>query len=122
MDRRIEKIPADTMRALVNWHWPGNVRELENFIERSVILSRGPILSVPVREIQHGAPESKISGTLVDLERAHIVRALRESRGVVKIAAKSLGLARTTLHAKMKKLGISRNFSPDPPNASEDVV
>jgi transcriptional regulator with GAF, ATPase, and Fis domain len=122
MDRRIEKIPADTMRALVTWPWPGNVRELENFIERSVILSRGPILRVPVAEIQQGAPESIGSSTLEDIERAHIIRVLRESRGVVTIAARSLGLARTTLHARMRKLGISREFAPDPSDGSADII
>jgi transcriptional regulator with GAF, ATPase, and Fis domain len=120
MDRKIEKIPAETMNALVNWRWPGNVRELENFIERSVILSRGAILRAPFGEIQRGAPASMSSVTLDELERMHIVRVLRECRGVVTIAAKCLGLARTTLHARMRKLGIYRDFTPEKQDVLED--
>jgi chemotaxis protein methyltransferase CheR len=111
MDRRIDKIPADTMRELVTWNWPGNVRELENFIERSVILSRGPNLRVPFAEIRKDALESIGGITLEQLEREHIIRVLRESHGVVTVAAGKLGLARTTLSAKMKRLGISRGFA-----------
>jgi formate hydrogenlyase transcriptional activator len=122
MDRRIEKIPADTMRALITWPWRGNVRELENFIERSVILSGGPILRVPLGEIQQDAPESTSSATLEDMERAHIIRVLRESRGVVTIAARTLGLVRTTLHARMRKLGISRDFAADPQGGSTEII
>ena len=56
MNKHIDTIPAETMRALSRWHWPGNVRELENFIERAVILSRGNVLNVPVSELQASAP------------------------------------------------------------------
>ena len=108
MDRTIDKIPAETMRALVDWHWPGNVRELENFIERAVILSRGPSLRAPLAEIREDAPDSAGSATLEQVEREHIIRVLRESGGVVTAAATRLGLHRTTLNAMMKKLGISR--------------
>jgi formate hydrogenlyase transcriptional activator len=108
MDRRIEKIPSDTMRALVNWRWPGNVRELENFIERAVILSRGPSLRAPLAEIRQDALEAGGSATLQQVEREHIVRVLRESGGVVSTAAAGLGLPRTTLNAMMRRLGISR--------------
>jgi transcriptional regulator with GAF, ATPase, and Fis domain len=96
------------MRALVDWHWPGNVRELENFIERAVILSRGPSLRAPLAEIREDAPASAGSATLEQVEREHIIRVLRESGGVVTTAATRLGLHRTTLNAVMKKLGISR--------------
>ena len=58
MDRKIDKIPAETMKALVSWSWPGNVRELENFIERSVILSRGPSLRAPLAELRPDAAEA----------------------------------------------------------------
>jgi PAS domain S-box-containing protein len=109
MDRQIEKIPSDTMRALVNWRWPGNVRELENFIERSVILSRGPSLRAPLAEIRQDAQEVSSSSTLEQVEREHIIRVLRESGGVVTAAAIRLGLHRTTLNAMMRKLGISRS-------------
>jgi formate hydrogenlyase transcriptional activator len=108
MDRRIEKIPSDTMQALVKWRWPGNVRELENFIERSVILSSGTSLRAPLDEIRQEAPEATGSATLEHVEREHIIRALRESGGVVSSAAIGLGLARTTLNAMMRRLGISR--------------
>jgi formate hydrogenlyase transcriptional activator len=108
MNRQIDKIPSDTMRALVNWHWPGNIRELENFIERAVILSTGPSLRAPLTEVREDSPEAAGSATLEQVEREHIVRVLQESGGVVTTAATRLGLHRTTLNAMMKKLGISR--------------
>jgi PAS domain S-box-containing protein len=108
MNRNIEKIPTNTMAALVSWHWPGNVRELENFIERSVILSKGPELRVPLAEIRDDAPDSGTRATLEQVEREYIVKVLRDSGGVVTTAATKLGLHRTTLNAMMRKLGISR--------------
>jgi PAS domain S-box-containing protein len=108
MGRRIDKIPSETMRALVSWQWPGNVRELENFIERSVILSSGTSLRAPLAEIRADVAEAAGGGTLEQVEREHIVRVLRESDGVVTTAATRLGLHRTTLNAMMRKLGISR--------------
>ena len=108
MDRTIEKIPSDTMRALVSWPWPGNVRELENFIERSVILSRGPNLRAPLAELRAAAVETTGS-TLEEVERDYILRVFRETGGVVSTAATRLGVPRTTLNAMMKKLGISRS-------------
>jgi len=108
MDRQIDKIPSETMRALVAWHWPGNVRELENFIERAVILSSGSSLRAPLAEIRENSMETAGGATLEQVEREHIVRVLRESGGVVTAAATRLGLHRTTLNAMMRKLGISR--------------
>jgi PAS domain S-box-containing protein len=108
MNKKIDKIPTDTMRALSSWSWPGNVRELENFIERAVILSHGPNLRAPLAEIRADAMEGLTSDTLEQVEREHIVRVLRESEGVVSKAAARLGLPRTTLNAMMRKLGISR--------------
>jgi len=108
MGRQIDKIPADTMRALVEWSWPGNVRELENFIERSVILSVGPDLRAPIAEIRESAAAKQPISTLEQVEREHIVRTLRETNGVVTAAAARLGLHRTTLNAIMRKLGITR--------------
>ena len=108
MNRQIDKIPSDTMKALVSWQWPGNVRELENFIERAVILSRGPSLRAPLAEIREAAMKSNGSATLEQVEREHIVRGLQESGGVVTAAAARLGLHRATLNAMMRKLGISR--------------
>ena len=99
------------MQALVNWDWPGNVRELENFIERSVILSPGPALRAPLAELQ-GIQEPPATNThLETAEREHILRVLRECRGMiggVGGAAERLGLKRTTLNSKIKKLGIER--------------
>jgi len=109
MNREIDKIPAETMHALVNWQWPGNVRELENFIERSVILSTGASLRAPLSEIRRDVALAEGNITLEHVEREHIVRILRESGGVVTTAATRLGLHRTTLNAMMRKLGITRN-------------
>ncbi|MFN0102144.1 MAG: sigma 54-interacting transcriptional regulator [Bryobacteraceae bacterium] len=108
MGREIDKIPTDTMRALVEFHWPGNVRELENFIERAVILSRGPSLRAPIAEIRQVQTESAGGATLEQVERDYIIRVLRECDGVVTATATRLGLHRTTLNAMMRKLGISR--------------
>ena len=108
MSRQIDKIPSGTMRALVSWHWPGNVRELENFIERAVILSRGPNLRAPLAEIRPDSLEPAANSTLEQVERDHILRVLRESGGVISQAATRLGMPRTTLNAMMRKLGISR--------------
>jgi formate hydrogenlyase transcriptional activator len=107
MGRQIDKIPPDTMRALVNYSWPGNVRELENFIERAVILSQGSSLRAPLDELRAAGVESA-GGTLEQVEREHILRVLRETGGVVSRAATRLGIPRTTLNAMMRKLGISR--------------
>src|SRR5205807_2149751 len=73
MGRSIDKIPSDTMRALVAWNWPGNVRELENFIERSVILSSGASLRAPLAEIRDNAPQGAGGDTLEQVERDYIV-------------------------------------------------
>ena len=108
MDRIIEKIPSDTMRALASWPWPGNVRELENFIERSVILSRGPSLRAPLAELR-AAEQAGTGSTLAEVERDYILRVFRETGGVVSTTANRLGIPRTTLNAMMKKLGISRS-------------
>lgn len=111
MNRKIETIPVEAMQALQNWTWPGNVRELENLIERSVILSQGPTLTVPLAELraEHTSPAQ--SSTLEDLEREHILRVLRETGGVIaglRGAAARLGMKRTTLQSRMQKLGITR--------------
>ena len=108
MNKKIDKIPSETMQALVSWPWPGNVRELENFIERSVILSSGSNLRAPLSEIRADSEEAPAGATLAEVEREHIVRVLKESNGVVSAAAARLGLPRTTLNAMMRKLEISR--------------
>ena len=112
MGRRIETIPAQTMQALVKWHWPGNVRELENFIERSVILSPGRVLRAPLAELE-AVEESagRTDSNLEVAEREHILRVLRECKGMIggaNGAAERLGLKRTTLNSMLKKLGIQR--------------
>ncbi len=112
MDKRIDTIPTGTMKALVNWNWPGNIRELENFLERSVVLSEGPVLRSPLPELEAEAGPAVIAdATLQSAERSHIIRVLRECGGLVsgaKGAAVKLGLKRTTLQSKMVKLNISR--------------
>ncbi len=112
LNRSIETIPTETMEALVRYPWPGNVRELENLIERAVILSPSTVLRVPLAELQsagHPAPGS--AATLEDVEREHIRQALRASRGQLSGpagAAARLGMKRTTLQSRMKKLGIEK--------------
>jgi formate hydrogenlyase transcriptional activator len=108
MDRSIETIPSETMRALMSWPWPGNVRELENFIERSVILSRGPSLRAPLSELFVAAAETKDPSTLEEVERDYILRVFRETGGIISRAATRLAVPRTTLNAMMKRLRISR--------------
>jgi formate hydrogenlyase transcriptional activator len=111
MHRPIETIPTRAMEALQAWHWPGNIRELENVIERSVILSQGRELQVPVSELRERALPV-LPGTLPTLEQAereHILKALGEAGGKVggkDGAAARLGLKRTTLQSRMAKLGI----------------
>jgi PAS domain S-box-containing protein len=109
MNRTIDSIPSETMKALESWPWPGNVRELENFIERSVILSQDSSLRAPVSELRADAQEADDDSTLDHMERNHILRVLRETGGVINAAADRLGIPRTTLHSLMKKLRISRN-------------
>lgn len=115
MNRHIETIPPEVMQALTRWRWPGNIRELENFIERAVILSPGAVLRVPLSELQlttENADPATASGTSFhDAERDHILKVLRECKGMIggtNGAAERLGLKRTTLNSKIKKLGIQR--------------
>ncbi|HYL09562.1 MAG TPA: sigma 54-interacting transcriptional regulator [Candidatus Acidoferrales bacterium] len=113
MNKRIETIPPEVMQALIKWRWPGNIRELENFIERAVILSTGRVLRAPLAELEIAVEESGAPSdpTLETADREHILRVLRETKGMIggpKGAAARLGLKRTTLNSKMKKLGIKR--------------
>jgi formate hydrogenlyase transcriptional activator len=111
MKKQIETIPTETMNALARWEWPGNVRELENFIERSVILSAGTTLNVPLSELRPAYEGARHDATLESLEREHILRVLRESGGVIaglRGAAARLGMKRTTLQSRMLKMGITR--------------
>jgi formate hydrogenlyase transcriptional activator len=116
MGKVIETIPDETMHALTHWKWPGNIRELENFLERAVILTRGQVLYVPLAELKVEFEEEEdsdtVSATLHEADREHILRVLRETKGQIggeDGAAARLGLKRTTLNSKIKKLGIERS-------------
>jgi formate hydrogenlyase transcriptional activator len=111
MNRRIETIPSQAMELFATYSWPGNVRELQNFIERSVILSPGLVLRPPLAELKQALqePNSTLS-TLEEAEREHVLRALRESNWVTggpNGAAARLGMKRTTLAYRIRKLKIS---------------
>jgi formate hydrogenlyase transcriptional activator len=109
MEKQIESIPAAALKKLSDWHWPGNIRELENFIERSVILTRGPALQVPAGELSKEGTIAEGSGARQTAERDEILRTLKETKGRVagpEGAAARMGLKRTTLISRMKKLGI----------------
>jgi formate hydrogenlyase transcriptional activator len=114
MNKQIYEVPSETMEALVRYPWPGNVRELQNFIERAVILSPHTVLRAPIAELEpfhaHSDVNAPMTG-LEEVERDHIVRALEASNWVVggrKGAAERLGMKRTSLVYRMKKLRISR--------------
>jgi transcriptional regulator with GAF, ATPase, and Fis domain len=113
MGRRVEMIPEDTMSALTEHDWPGNVRELQNFIERAVILSPGLVLRAPLESLDRSSEcISSAPKTLAQMEFDHILTAVREADWVIggpMGAATKLGLKRTTLIAKMRKLGLSRS-------------
>jgi formate hydrogenlyase transcriptional activator len=114
MHKRIETVPSETMDALVRYQWPGNVRELQNFIERAVILSPQSVLRAPVSELDPLQADQKsitpLNG-LAEVERDHILRALEASDWVIGGqggAAARLGMKRTSLVYRMKKLRIDR--------------
>lgn len=119
MNKQIDAIPSEVMRDLAAYSWPGNIRELRNFVERSVILTSGGVLTPPMHELQVSRNAAAIAiespapraHTLREIEREHILLALRDADWVVggpTGAASRLGLKRTTLAAKIQKLGISR--------------
>jgi len=100
------------MAALTRYPWPGNIRELQNVIERAVILSRGPVLQIPLQDLdKNTAPRRDNDQTLEAAERAHILTILKETRwilGGARGAAARLGMNRSTLQFRLKKLGIVR--------------
>ena len=116
MCKVIDTIPSETMDALIHFRWPGNIRELENVIERAVILSPGPVLRLSPRELKSRiSPGQNIDRhqTLEEVERDHILKTLKETRWVLSGptgAAARLGLNRSTLYFRMKKLGIVRSI------------
>jgi PAS domain S-box-containing protein len=118
MGKKIEIISEETMKALSRWKWPGNIRELENLLERAVILTKGPVLYVPLAELQSAEEEDEPDDVEIEnpnlraAEREHILRVLRETKGQIggpEGAAARLGVKRTTLNSKLKKLGIERS-------------
>jgi formate hydrogenlyase transcriptional activator len=138
MNRTIETISSETMKALCQYRWPGNIRELQNVIERAVILSSGPSLNVSVGELQPrtahvsvsedgiaGAPKRKpIRSILAEVDRNQIIRALKEAGGRiggVNGAAARLGLKRTTFITRMKKLGIDPSKLPEHEGTTTDA-
>lgn len=107
MNRAPGSIPPSTMDALVRWNWPGNIRELENFVERSIILSKGSVLEFPLSELEETpASAAPADGHLDSVKRQHIQDILRATHGNLSGAALKLGLPRTTLQSKLKQLGI----------------
>ena len=118
MQKQIESIPAAALRKLSSWHWPGNIRELENFIERSVILTRGTALQAPIGELGHnGRHAPVVAGARETHERDEIVRILKVTSGRVggpDGAAARMGINRTTLLSRMKKFGIDPRMHHGP--------
>ena len=112
MNRAVETIPAETLDLLVRYPWPGNIRELENLIERAVIVSPGPVLRVPNSELKPPTEPLGDNLTLRAAERDHILKALEATNWVLagpRGAAARLGMKRTTLQSKMRKLGVVKN-------------
>ena len=113
MNKNVASIPEHTLGAMRQYHWPGNIRELQNFVERAVILSEGPSLRAPIDDLRNRAETTRTLQpvTLSEAESGHILSALRQTNWVVggpRGAATRLGLKRTTLISKMRKLGIAR--------------
>jgi formate hydrogenlyase transcriptional activator len=119
MNKGVERVPQETLEALLRYPWPGNVRELQNFVERAVILSPDKVLRAPLAELRAACPGptrvTPVMGTgaitLREAEKHHILQALTESNWVVggpHGAATRLGVQRTTLISKMQRLGVMR--------------
>jgi len=114
MKRNYESVAPETMRVLCDYDWPGNIRELQNLIERAVILSPGPVLRVPLRDLHHRTitvSQNRQHQTLEEAERSHILQTLKQTRWVLggpNGAAARLGINRSTLQFRIKKLGIVR--------------
>ena len=127
MGKQIDDLSPETMSALISHQWPGNIRELQNFIERSVILSVGPVLSPPLAQLKDSSAAASMGAvTLEEAERDHILKTLEHTKWVVagpNGAAARLGVKRSTLYFRMQKLGISRsNTKATPAQQSEDYT
>jgi formate hydrogenlyase transcriptional activator len=112
MNRKISRVPDSVMDALTRYAWPGNIRELQNFIERAVILSEGSSLRPPLAELRESKSKSNAGATLREVERKHVLQVLRETDYVLggpSGAAARLGIPRTTLIYRMRRLGIERS-------------
>jgi len=112
MNRKISRVPDSVMDALTRYAWPGNIRELQNFIERAVILSEGSSLRPPLAELRESKSKSNSGATLREVERKHVLQVLRETDYVLggpSGAAARLGIPRTTLIYRMRRLGIERS-------------
>ncbi len=124
MKRNYESVAPETMRVLCDYDWPGNIRELQNLIERAVILSPGPVLRVPLRDLHHRTitvSQNRQHQTLEEAERSHILQTLKQTRWVLggpNGAAARLGINRSTLQFRMKKLGIVRPGREDDTGAA----
>ncbi|MFZ0520222.1 MAG: sigma 54-interacting transcriptional regulator [Candidatus Acidiferrales bacterium] len=125
--KAIDTIPSETMEALIRHRWPGNIRELENVIERAVILTQGPVLRLSQRDLNTRiAPGQNMERyrTLEEVERNHILATLKETRWVLSGpngAASRLGLNRSTLYFRMKKLGIYRSLNASIEHTQEEA-
>jgi len=117
MGKTIDTIPAETMDTLTRYTWPGNIRELQNLIERAVILSPCPVLQVPLQDLNirtNPAQDGVKYRTLEQAERGHILATLKETKWVLsgpRGAATRLGMNRSTLQFRMKKIGIVRPWT-----------
>jgi len=138
MNKTIETISSETMKALSQYQWPGNIRELQNVIERAVILSAGPSLNVPLTELQprtapvlarddqsaHSTRRTPVRSILAEVDRDQIIRALKETDGRIggpNGAANRLGLKRTTFITRMKKLGIDASTASEHDGTGSDT-
>jgi len=112
MNRKINRVPDSVMDALTRYAWPGNIRELQNFIERAVILSEGSSLRPPLAELRESKSKSNAGATLKEVERKHVLQVLRDTDWILggpSGAAARLGIPRTTLIYRMRRLGIERS-------------
>jgi two-component system response regulator HydG len=124
LDRRIDGLSDEAMDAMIRYPWPGNVRELENMVERVVVLNRTGTVEVgdlpaPIRDNLDGPTTAVAPGTLQEMERQRIVETLRDAAGNKKLAARKLGIHRSTLYAKLRRYGLMDGEAADSEPGSE---